>query len=216
MSPIRKLSPDFADALSFTAFLHVDQMRKLSPEEKEARAVPYIAHLMAVASIVLEHGGTEDEAIGALLHDALEDQAEDHDKDPDGLAARIERRFGSHVLGIVRECSDWDGKVRLPWRERKEAYIASVATKSRSAILVTAADKLHNARSIVGDVDAKGDATWNRFSSSPGEIVWYYDGLLDALGAAFAKHSLDMSLIAKLEREVILLRDAATKRKAGA
>src|SRR5439155_24453621 len=110
----------------FASHVHAAQVRKGTP-------VPYVAHLLAVAAIVLEHGGTEDEAIAALLHDAIEDQG--------GAAMReaIRARFGDAVVEIVDGCTDADVHPKPPWVERKEAYIAHLAEASPSIILVSAA-----------------------------------------------------------------------------
>ncbi len=126
----------FEDALVLAAQLHREQRRKGSN-------VPYVSHLLAVSSLVIEHGGDEDQAIAALLHDAIEDQG--------GPRARAEilRRFGERVTGIVEGCTDSQTIPKPPWKERKLAYIAGISEKSPSVLLVCAADKLHNARSIL-------------------------------------------------------------------
>ena len=133
------LSPCFDDALVFASRLHAGQLRKGTP-------VPYVAHLLAVTATVLEHGGDEDEAIAALLHDAVEDQG--------GAAtrAKIRRRFGENVAAIVDGCTDADTIPKPPWQQRKEAYLAHlVGETSPSVRLVSSADKLHNVRSIIAD-----------------------------------------------------------------
>src|SRR5580658_3136535 len=124
------LSPDFAEALTFAAHLHGAQTRK-------GGDVPYVSHLLCVAGLVLEFGGSEDEAIAALLHDAVEDQGGQL------TLERIRRRFGSTVADIVEACSDADVEPKPAWRPRKEAYIAHVGSASDSARLVSAADKIH-------------------------------------------------------------------------
>jgi len=161
------LSERFTDALTFATQLHATQTRKGS-------GVPYIAHLLAVASIALEHGANEDEAIAALLHDAIEDQG--------GAATReeIRRRFGNTVTEIVDGCTDADTTPKPPWRPRKEAYIAHIPTASASVRLVSAADKLHNARSILNDYRLMGDSVWNRFQGGKTGTLWYYRSMLDA------------------------------------
>src|SRR6478672_7509499 len=127
------LSERFTQALTFATQLHANQKRKGS-------GVPYIAHLLGTASLALEHGANEDEAIAALLHDAIEDQG--------GAPTReeIRRRFGDTVTAIVDGCTDADVTPKPPWRARKEAYIAHVASAAKSVLLVSSADKLHNAR----------------------------------------------------------------------
>jgi GTP pyrophosphokinase len=132
------LSPDFTQALVFANELHHAHWRKKP-------SIPYVSHLLAVASIVLEYGGDEDEAIAALLHDAVEDRG------GRPTLERIKRRFGSAVADIVQACSDAEVKPKPPWRERKERYIEHVTAASASVRLVSAADKLHNARSILKD-----------------------------------------------------------------
>ena len=142
----------FEDALRYAARTHARQWRK-------GTTIPYITHLLAVAAIVGEHGGTETEVIAALLHDAVEDQ---------GGAPRLQEireRFGDEVAAIVQECSDTDRTPKPPWRERKEAYIEHLAGAAPSARLVSAADKLHNARAILADYRERGDALWSRFNN---------------------------------------------------
>jgi (p)ppGpp synthase/HD superfamily hydrolase len=164
------LTDRFTDALSFACDLHRLQSRK-------ATQIPYVSHLLAVASLVLEHGGGEDEAIGALLHDAVEDQ--------DGLPTleRIRQRFGPEVAAFVEGCTDAVVVPKPPWRERKIAYIANVATKPVSVRRVSSADKLHNARAILADYRVHGEALWGRFNGGREGTLWYYRELY----AAFAK-----------------------------
>ena len=127
---IPMLSSRFSDALVYAANLHAAQTRKVSGE-------PYLAHLLGAAAIVLDYGGDEDEAIAALLHDAIEDQG--------GPAARAEilRRFGERVAAIVEGCTDTDAFPKPPWRQRKEAFLERLRTAAPSVRLVVAADKLH-------------------------------------------------------------------------
>jgi (p)ppGpp synthase/HD superfamily hydrolase len=165
------LSPDFAEALTFAAHLHSAQTRK-------GGDVPYISHLLCVAGLVLEYGGTEDEAIAALLHDAVEDQG------GQPTLERIRRHFGSTVADIVEACSDADVVPKPEWRPRKEAYIAHVGRASASARLVSAADKLHNATAIFRDYRHLGDELWKRFTGGKGGTLWYYRSLVDAYKAA--------------------------------
>jgi GTP pyrophosphokinase len=161
------LSERFTDALAFATQLHAGQTRK-------GNGVPYIAHLLGVASTVLEHGANEDEAIAALLHDAIEDQG--------GAATReeIRRRFGDTVTEIVDGCTDSDTTPKPPWRQRKEAYIAHIPTASASVRLVSAADKLYNARSVLNDYRLIGDAVWERFQGGKNGSLWYYRAIVDA------------------------------------
>lgn len=169
------LSPDFADALHFAATLHSHQIRKGS-------GVPYISHLISVCAIVIENGGTEDEAIAALLHDAIEDQSEHH-----GGAAvlreRILRRYGANVLAIVEGCTDADTFPKPEWRERKERFVAHIARAPEPVCLVVAADKLHNVRTIVSDLRSRGDELWSIFNKPKAETMWYIHAMTDALDA---------------------------------
>lgn len=167
----KPLSPRFIDALKYASELHRTQARK-------GTQIPYVAHLLGVASIALEHEATEDEAIAALLHDAVEDQG-----GPPRLA-EIKEKFGVHVAAIVDGCSDTDKLPKPPWRERKEAYIAHIATASPSVRLVSIADKIHNARSIATDLYRHGEAVWDRFTAKKDESLWYYRALVNA----FEKH----------------------------
>ncbi|QLE57759.1 HD domain-containing protein [Nostoc sp. TCL26-01] len=161
------LSERFTQALVYATELHANQVRKGS-------GVPYIAHLLGVASIALEYGANEDEAIAALLHDAVEDQG--------GAATRAEirRRFGESVTAIVDGCTDTDSTPKPPWQQRKEAYIAHIAHASPSVLLVSAADKLYNAQSILKDYRLVGESLWDRFQGGKAGTLWYYRSLVDA------------------------------------
>ena len=165
------LTERFDRALVHAARAHGDQKRKGS-------GVPYISHLLAVCALALEYGGGEDEAIAALLHDAIEDQG--------GAAARdgIFREFGARVTEIVEGCTDTDESPKPPWRARKEAYIRRVAEASAPVRLVSACDKLHNARSLIMDYRVCGEALWIRFSGGREGTLWYYRAMADALRSA--------------------------------
>lgn len=164
------LSPRFDEALAYASQLHRDHSRK-------GGDIPYVAHLLAVTAIVLEHGGTEDEAIAALLHDAIEDQG--------GPATRdmIRDRFGEAVVSIVDGCTDADTMPKPPWRERKETYISHISDASPSVRLVSAADKLHNARAILADYRQVGAHLWRRFNGGRDGTLWYYRALADIFQA---------------------------------
>jgi GTP pyrophosphokinase len=164
-----KLTSRFREALVYAAELHAGQTRKAS-------GTPYVAHLLGVTSIALEHGADEDEAIAALLHDAVEDQG------GQATADEIRRRFGDRVVEIVLGCTDADTIPKPPWRERKERYIAHIEEASPSVWLVAAADKLYNARSILADFRHLGDAVWSRFNGGKEGTLWYYRTLADKLG----------------------------------
>jgi GTP pyrophosphokinase len=162
----------FRDGLVWAAELHEDQSRK-------GGNIPYVGHLLGVAAIVLEHGGNEEQAIAALLHDALEDQAE---KIGDG---EIARRFGPHVESLVIACTDGDPAAQRDrnqerWYKRKEQYIAEIPNKPRDAILVSMADKLYNARSILEDYRDLGESLWSRFTTGRKGTLWYYESLITA------------------------------------
>ena len=141
--------------------LHASQKRKGTP-------IPYVAHLLGVASIAIEYGASEDEAIAALLHDAVEDQG--------GPATRevVRRRFGEQVIAIVDGCTDADTQPKPEWRPRKEAYIDHLPGASHSVHLVSAADKLHNVRSILRDYRVIGEELWGRFKGGRDGTLWYY------------------------------------------
>lgn len=162
------LGPRFAEALLLAMSHHNRQLRK-------GTAIPYTSHLLAVAGLVLEMGGTEDEAIGALLHDLVEDGG-----GPAGLED-IRVRFGDDVARIVLANSDTDEEPKPPWKARKTAYIAGIARKQPDELRVSLADKLHNARAILLDYRTHGEALWARFKAGEGPAVrWYYRSLLEA------------------------------------
>ncbi len=164
-------STRFEKALVFATRLHADQRRKGTP-------VPYISHLLAVASLVLEQGGDEDQTIAALLHDAVEDQGGQATLD------EIRRRFGDRVAEIVEECTDAFTTPKPPWRERKEAYLAHLPQASAAVRLVSVADKLHNARTILADYRQLGEALWDRFNGGKEGTLWYYRALVETFQAA--------------------------------
>ena len=167
------LSTKFDDALLFASNLHRDQIRKGS-------GVPYVAHLLSVAGIALEYGADEEEAIAALLHDTIEDQA---NGDPEGLKNRLRETFGAKVLSIVEACTDAEGTPKPPRRQRKEQYIAHLAEASPSVLLVSASDKLHNARAILSDLRTVGADVWSRFNDGRDGTLWYYRALVTAFEA---------------------------------
>lgn len=162
-----RLSARFDDALAYASALHREQTRKAS-------SVPYVAHLLAVTAMVLEADGDEDVAIAALLHDAIEDRGV--------RASDLRERFGARVASIVEECTDTDQVPKPPWRPRKQAYLDHLETASRDALLVTAADKLHNARTTIGDVREGGPSVWARFNAGPDEQLWYYRSVSEVIG----------------------------------
>ena len=164
-------------------------------QKRKGTDVPYIAHPMAVASLVLEHGGSEDQAIAALLHDTIEDGGE-------AYADRIDAAFGPEVLAMVRDCTDGSfehkAAARTPhakyanWRERKLQYMQHLRTMPAESpsLLVSACDKLHNARAILADLRLLGDALFDRFTGRRDGTLWYYDelaGIFADKGAAPAR-----------------------------
>ena len=161
----------FENALVYAAGLHRDQVRKGS-------RVPYVTHLLAVAAIVGENGGTEDEVIAALLHDA----PEDHGGVP--RLDEIRARFGDAVADVVAGCTDTYEDPKPPWRRRKEDYLAHLSEASAPVRLVSAADKLHNARSVLADYRAVGEDLWDRFNGGRDGTLWYYRAVTDALARA--------------------------------
>jgi (p)ppGpp synthase/HD superfamily hydrolase len=140
---------------------------------RKASTIPYIAHLMGVASLVLEFGGDEDLAIAALLHDVVEDCG------GAPMLKEVRRRFGSRVAKIVDGCTDSDTYPKPPWRERKETYIRHLKTADAETRLVSAADKLNNVRSILSDYRNVGESVWERFKGGRDGTLWYYRALLD-------------------------------------
>ena len=154
------------------AFLYASQLH--SGQKRKGTDIPYISHPLAVASIVLENGGDENEAIAALLHDAVEDAGGPPTRE------EIRRRFGERVAEIVDGCTDTDESPKPPWRKRKEAYIAHVRRADHSVVLVSAADKLHNARAILEDYRSLGDELWARFNGGKDGTLWYYCSLIEA------------------------------------
>jgi len=170
-----RLTDRFLDAVRYAARVHAGQRRK-------GTKIPYLGHLLAVASLVIDAGGTEDEAIAALLHDAAEDQGGER------RLEEIRTHFGSRVTDIVESCSDSleeDPKKKAPWRERKQRYIDHLAAEDDiSAYLISAADKLHNARSMLDDYRVVGESLWSRFSRDGGRdrIIWNYRQLIGVYG----------------------------------
>ena len=160
------LGPRFLRAFAFAAEKHARQTRKAS-------TIPYIAHLMGVASLVLEAGGDEDLAIAALLHDVVEDCG------GAPMLKEVRRRFGSRVAKVVDGCTDADTDPKPPWRERKEKYILHLQSADADTRLVSAADKLNNVRSILSDYRSIGESVWSRFTGGREGTLWYYRTLVE-------------------------------------
>jgi (p)ppGpp synthase/HD superfamily hydrolase len=179
------LTKRFDAALCFTAELHRSQYRK-------GAHVPYLGHLLAVAALVIDDGGTEDEAIAALLHDSLEDQGDQYPGGRAALRNYIRNQFGTEVAAIVDDCTDDEGfakdsagtpvEQRERWLQRKREYITSIAHKTPQALRVTAADKTHNAESIIDSHAAIGPEVWLRFrTKSRQDQIDVYRGLASAI-----------------------------------
>ena len=169
------LSERFSRAVDYARIAHAHQVRKGS-------GIPYLYHLLAVASLVLEHGGNEDQAIAGLLHDVVEDCGSEH-------ADRVRAEFGDHVAQIVIDCTDGtaEGKAahadpeakRRDWMARKLAYLEHLAHAPESTLLVSGCDKLHNARAILIDLEDRtvGQAVFARFTGGREGTLAYYQSL---------------------------------------
>ena len=173
-------------ALVAAAQIHGTQVRK-------GTTIPYLSHLLGACAIALDYGANEEEAIAALLHDAIEDGQ------PTDAARATVWGFGEEVGRIVEGCTDADTHPKPPWRERKEAYVAGLATADRSVLLVSASDKLHNARAIVRDLREVGEVLWGRFDHPKDQTLSYYRSLVEAYRANPAHPS---ALIDELDRTV--------------
>ena len=166
------LSERLSQALALAIEAHNGQFRKET-------TIPYIAHPMAVASIALEYGADEDQAMAALLHDAVEDGGANY-------AEIIRSKFGDRVADIVNGCTDGvpdNNGIKPPWKQRKESYIAHLKSAPDDVLLVSGSDKLHNARAIVSDLQNIGVRVFDRFSSSKEQTLWYYQSLADIFKA---------------------------------
>jgi GTP pyrophosphokinase len=172
------LTSRFDDAFKYAHEVHSSQTRK-------GTGVPYLGHLMGVASIVLDDGGSEDEAIAALLHDAAEDHGGRERLDD------IRRRFGDVVAQIVEDCTDsWDSP-KPPWLERKQAYIQHARKLAGPSLRVSAADKVHNSYAILRDLRNSGEVVWERFDATPDDVMAYYESLVRAFREAGGGHLVD-------------------------
>ncbi len=174
------LTPRFAEAMRYTYRWHAAQTRK-------GTEIPYLSHLLAVASIALEYGADEDEAIAALLHDSLEDGPRYSGEPRAQIEQELREHFGERVLQIILGCTDTssDGSLGEPkesWKERKMAYLKHLESVDASVLLVAASDKLHNVRCILRDFRQLGDQLWDRFSGGKEGSLWYYRSLAEILG----------------------------------
>ena len=193
--PAVVLTPRYAEAVEYAARVHAAQGRK-------GTAVPYVAHLLGVSSLVLEAGGDEDLAIAGLLHDAAEDHG------GHARLADIEARFGKRVADVVRECSDSlepEGAGKQGWEERKRHHLARLADASADVLLVWAADKVHNGRAIVTDLEDAGPAAMDRFNAAPDRVLWYYGANLELLSARGVPAALVVPLRSVVDRMTLLL-----------
>ena len=195
------LTGRFFDAMSFAGELHRLDVRK-------GTQIPYLSHLMSVSALVLEHGGTEDQAIAGLLHDA----AEDHGGQV--MLDEIRVRFGLGVADIVAACTDSleeEDNVKQPWWPRKVAYVDHLKAATQEALLVSAADKLHNARCILADYRVMDDELWERFNKDAGRVgsLWYYGRLSELFSARLGNSAKAGTLAEELERTVAAIRDHA-------
>jgi len=158
------LTDRFVQAFEYAFTLHKFQKRK-------GTNIPYFSHLMAVAALVSEDGGDEDQVIAAILHDAVEDHGGYK------TLSEIHQMFGERVAGIVEDCSDSFSQPKPPWENRKKEYLLHLKSASLEARRVSLADKLHNARSILRDLDSFGDSVWERFNGGKEGTLWYYQSL---------------------------------------
>ncbi len=161
---LEPLSDRFKSALEMAFHFHRTQTRKQSQ-------IPYFAHLMSVTALVLENGGSENQAIAALLHDAVEDQG------GKPTLKKIKDKFGAEVADIVDGCTDAYTNPKPPWKERKLAYLEKLKSKPDTILLVSLADKVHNARTILRDLHLEGDNVWNKFNGGKSGTLWYYQSL---------------------------------------
>lgn len=175
--PSASLSSRYHEALSFVFHLPCDQRRKGSE-------VPYISHLLQVSGLVLEAGGDEDQAIAGLLHDAIED-APDDGNTVHWIRDQIRNRFGTRVLSMVEACTDTRKQSEPPWKERAECYLKALPGKPCDALLVSAADKLHDYRTILSDLRSVGSVLWEGFAGRREGTLWCYRALADAYEQAF-------------------------------
>nr|WP_075835490.1 HD domain-containing protein [Deinococcus marmoris]OLV16419.1 GTP pyrophosphokinase [Deinococcus marmoris] len=211
------LSPAFADALTLAHEWHAVQYRKVP--KGETPTIPYLSHLLGVASVALEFGANEHEAIAALLHDALEDGPQNMGLDAATLRSIIEKKFGAEVAHLVDGATDAlpkAGEAKAPWQERKTKYLDKLPHESASSLLISASDKLHNARTILTDVltlPAEERASYfTRFNQGQAGTLQYYRLLTDSYKAARGQDVQQRPrlqvLFAELERTVSALEEA--------
>lgn len=165
------LTQRFRDALQYATQLHNGQVRK-------GTTIPYVSHLLAVTAMVLEDGGDEDQAIAALLHDAVEDQG------GQATLEQIRLRFGALVAELVDGCTDTYETPKPPWRARKEDYLNHLKSAPEGVLRISLADKLHNAHTILRDLHTIGPPVWQRFNGGMIGTLWYYRSLVDFFASA--------------------------------
>jgi GTP pyrophosphokinase len=178
-------------AFAYAHAAHANQQRRGS-------GAPYIGHLMGVASIVIDDGGSEDEAIAGLLHDAAEDAGGRE------RLADIRARFGDAVAAIVEDCTDAWTDPKPPWLDRKRRYIEHARALPAASLRVSAADKVHNAYAILRDLRNTGERVWDRFNAPPDDVVWYYQSLVRAFREAGGGPLVDEleRIVRAIEREM--------------
>jgi len=183
------LTENFQQAFVYASDLHKDQYRKGSE-------IPYLTHLMTVAALVLENGGDENQAIAALLHDAVEDQG--------GIQTlnEIKEKFGPYVAELVDGCTDAYTQPKPPWKARKTAYLEKLQNADHTILLISLADKVHNARSILLDLQSGDRSIWDKFTGGKGGSIWYYQRLAEIF---------DRSPFLNLKQELRYLVDEITK-----
>lgn len=191
-SPSVRLTPRFHEALVYATEWHKDQARKSTD-------LPYILHPLGVASLVLEAGGNEDEAIAGLLHDVPEDCG------GEPRLFEIEQQFGSRVAEIVRACSDTlveDREDKAPYEQRKQTHFDHLQLADDGILLVTAADKLHNARAIASDLQNHGEDLWSRFTGTKAQVIWYYEMMFGLL----TKRNVSPTLLTPLANAMAIMK----------
>ena len=182
------LSNQYLKALEYANFHHKDQKRKQTD-------IPYISHCLAVSSLVLEAGGDEAQAIGGLLHDIAEDCGGEI------RLVEIKDLFGSRIEKIVRGCSDSlteSEENKSPWKERKEKHLDKLRNSDEDILIVTGADKTHNAKAIATDLGIIGDDIWKRFNAPKSEIIWYYESVYEVLN----NNEISEFLLSQLENSI--------------
>jgi len=190
-----KLGDRFDAAVQYALQVHGGQERKGS-------GVPYVSHLLGTAAIVLHFGGSEEQAMAALLHDAAEDQG------GRGRLEDIRRRFGARVAHMVEGCTDTFETPKPKWEPRKKAYIKRIEAEDADTRLVSAADKLDNVHAIIADLREIGTELWERFNGKEEGARWYYRELVQAYESA-GPNALTRELAAAVRNLEVL---AAEKR----